>query len=75
MVQIVKNGDKSITVAWVLNIAILVITGLTTLGVANLTWQFTMAMARIERIENNDHAQDLCMKELKLNQDMRLQGK
>lgn len=73
MVQLLNNGTKSITYAWVLNIAILLITGLATIGVANLTWQFQSAITRLENVEKINHEQNLCLKELKVNQDIRLE--
>lgn len=73
MVPLIReNNGNSSWQAWALGIAILLISGLASIGIANLTWQFNAFVVKIEHMVEKNHEQDLCLKELQINQQERL---
>jgi len=73
MSQILHNGNTSDWKAWVLNIAILIIAFLGAFGVNYLRSQVEKLDMKLESVIVHNHAQDICLKSLEINQQIRLE--
>lgn len=68
MVALLRDGDGSKTeriIAWIISTLIL-------LGIANVSYQFVELKTEVKQIVTANHNQDLCIKELQVNQQERI---
>ena len=75
MMPVLQNGNsisKSDWRAWALNIAILIIAGLATIGIGHITLSLNTMDLKMEKIMEHNHTQDLCIRELQINQQERM---
>lgn len=67
-----NTNGKSDWRAWALNISILLIGGLAVLGIGHINLQLQTLNSKIDVIQKENHIQDLCLKELEINQKERM---